>query len=150
MRTTGRWIVVEHRRRRDAELRAHLQTLLPTYALPGAFVVVDELPMTANGKLDDARLPAPQRVERPSPSLVVAPTTPLERTIVESWERALGVEAISVDDDFFALGGDSLAASLEQGGLDTLHCHIAFWALYADVADRISDALDTYESEAAA
>ena len=47
-------------------------------------------------------------------------------------------------------GAESLASSLEQGGLDTLHCHIAFWALYADVQDKISDALDNYDSEAAA
>lgn len=45
-------------------------------------------------------------------------------------------------------GAESLAASLEQG-LDTLHYHIAFWCMYADVADRISDALDDYDKEAA-
>jgi acyl carrier protein len=53
---------------------------------------------------------APTRTHRSSPTLVVAPTSALERTIVELWERHLGVDAISVDDDFFALGGDSLAA----------------------------------------
>ena len=47
-------------------------------------------------------------------------------------------------------GAESLAASLEEGGLDTLHCHIAFWALYADVQDKLIDALDVYEEAAAA
>lgn len=57
----------------------------------------------------------------------------------------------SDNEDYYSdnFGCDSLAASLEQGGLDTLHCHIAFWALYADVSDRIEMALDAYEIEAA-
>ena len=93
-----------------SELRVHLQGLLPAHAVPAAFVVVEELPMTTNGKLDTASLPAPTRTHRASPTLVVAPTSALERTIVELWERHLGIDAISVDDDFFALGGDSLAA----------------------------------------
>ncbi len=42
-------------------------------------------------------------------------------------------------------GSDALVSSLEEGGMDTLHCHIAFWAMYADVQDRIQDALDEYE-----
>ena len=46
-------------------------------------------------------------------------------------------------------GADSLAESLKQGGLLLLHCHIAFWAMYADVCDRIDDALATYEEQAA-
>ncbi len=53
----------------------------------------------------------------------------------------------SDNEDYYSdnFGGDALASSLEQGGLDTLHCHIAFWAMYADVQDRIQDALDEYE-----
>lgn len=92
------------------ELRAHLLQLLPAHAIPTSFVTVDELPVTANGKLDTDALPAPDRVHRSNPAIVIEPTSPLERTIVEIWERLLGVEPISVDDDFFALGGDSLAA----------------------------------------
>ena len=45
-------------------------------------------------------------------------------------------------------GADSLAASLKEGGLDALHCHIAFWCMYADVCERISDALDEYAEAA--
>lgn len=45
-------------------------------------------------------------------------------------------------------GAEALAHSLEQGGLNTLHCHIAFWALYADVQDRLSDYLDQYDTAA--
>ena len=64
----------------------------------------------------------------------------------------LDVIKYSDNEDYYSdnFGAESLAASLADGGLDTLHCHIAFWALYADVADNISAALDTYEEAAAA
>ena len=45
-------------------------------------------------------------------------------------------------------GAESLVASLEDGGINTLHCHMAFWALYADVQDKIADLLDEYEAAA--
>ncbi len=93
-----------------AGLRMFLSGLLPDYAIPAAFVEVDELPLTTNGKLDTAALPAPQRVHRPSVGVFVAAESDTERSIVDIWERILGVEPVSVDDDFFALGGDSLAA----------------------------------------
>ena len=64
----------------------------------------------------------------------------------------LDVIKYSDNADYYSdnFGAESLAASLEQGGLDALHCHIAFWCMYADVQERIEEALDTYESEAAA
>ena len=62
----------------------------------------------------------------------------------------LDVIKYSDNADYYSdnFGGQALAGSLEQGGLDMLHCHIAFWALYADVADKISDALDGYAKAA--
>ncbi len=92
------------------ELRVFLSGLLPDYAIPSAFVEVDTLPLTTNGKLDVAALPPPERVHRPSVGMFVAAGSDTERSVVDIWERILGVEPISVDDDFFALGGDSLAA----------------------------------------
>lgn len=92
------------------ELRTFLASRLPAYAIPQAFVTLDRLPVTANGKLDAAALPAPSRVHRPGPALYVSPQSPLETRIVALWERILGIEPIGVGDDFFALGGDSLAA----------------------------------------
>ena len=55
----------------------------------------------------------------------------------------------SDNEDYYSdnFGAESLAASLEQGGLDTLHCHIAFWCMYADVQDKLNSAFDDYESE---
>ena len=59
----------------------------------------------------------------------------------------LDVIKYSDNEDYYSdnFGGEALASSLEEGGLDTLHCHIAFWALYADVQDMINTVLDEYE-----
>lgn len=60
---------------------------------------------------------------------------------------SLDVIKHSDNEDYYVqnFGGEALASSLEQGGLDTLHCHIAFWCMYADVQDKLSDAFDEYE-----
>ncbi len=93
-----------------AELRSFLSRRLPDYAVPAAFVPIDQVPLTTNGKVDGAALPPPERVHRPSAGLHVPPSSETERRIVQVWEKVLGIEPIGVDDDFFALGGDSLAA----------------------------------------
>ncbi len=93
-----------------AELRAFLGGHLPTHAIPAAFVRVDHISVTSNGKLDTRSLPAPRRAHRSSPALYVSPVSPLESTVVEVWEQVLRLEPIGVDDDFFNIGGDSFAA----------------------------------------
>ncbi|MFD5434091.1 non-ribosomal peptide synthase/polyketide synthase [Kitasatospora sp. NPDC127067] len=90
-----------------AELRAHLAADLPDYMLPAAFVTLPELPLTANGKVDRRRLPAPDRSaggDRPHR----APGTDRERLLAAIWAELLGVERVGLDDDFFLLGGDSI------------------------------------------
>ena len=93
-----------------AELRIHLAEVLPPHAIPAAFVTVDELPLTTNGKLDGDALPSPDRTHRSSSGIHLAPESELETTIVAVWEQTLRIEPIGVDDDFFSLGGDSLTA----------------------------------------
>ncbi len=85
-------------------IRADLATRVPDYLVPSAIVVLDRLPLTVNGKVDHARLPAPA-----GPRGGAAPTTPAERLLCEVVADVLGVDA-AVDTDFFALGGDSIAA----------------------------------------
>lgn len=93
-----------------AELRSFLGDLLPTHAIPSAFVAVEQLPLTTNGKLDTAALPPPERVHRGGAAIHVSAESETERRVVGAWEQVLAVEPIGVDDDFFAIGGDSLAA----------------------------------------
>ncbi len=93
-----------------AELRSFLGASLPTHFIPAAFVAVGQLPMATSGKLDLGALPAPTRVHRPGPALHVSPESPTEAAVIEVWEHVLGIEPVGVEDDFFAIGGDSLQA----------------------------------------
>jgi amino acid adenylation domain-containing protein len=89
------------------DLRQHAQRSLPDYMVPAAFVFLEKIPVTSNGKLDRAALPVPeQQHER-----FVEPQTALQRQLAEIWQKVLGVERIGLDDDFFELGGHSLLAS---------------------------------------
>ncbi|MET8950235.1 non-ribosomal peptide synthetase [Streptomyces sp. NPDC004393] len=93
----------------DADWRDFLRETLPDYMVPNAFVTLPSLPLTANGKLDYAALPAP---ERAVPADARAePATPLERRIAELWARTLGLETVGAHEDFFALGGNSIKAT---------------------------------------
>jgi iturin family lipopeptide synthetase A/iturin family lipopeptide synthetase C/tyrocidine synthetase-3 len=88
-------------------LRAHLARSLPDYMVPASFARLDALPLTANGKVDRARLPTPAIAAVPSND---RPRTPIEQRVVDVWREVLGVGHIGLDDDFFAVGGHSLAA----------------------------------------
>lgn len=91
-------------------IREHLSASLPSYMIPARFVVLDWLPVNANGKADRAALPAPgsERPEGASP--FVAPTNALQDTIAGIWEELLNVSPVGIRDAFLDLGGDSLLA----------------------------------------
>ena len=97
-------------RRIVPELRAFLEARLPAYMMPSAFVLLDALPITPNGKVDRRRLPAPGGSPESGRSLVAARNATEER-LLAIWKELLGVERIGVEDDFFALGGHSLLAT---------------------------------------
>ncbi|MEV7872753.1 amino acid adenylation domain-containing protein, partial [Streptomyces sp. NPDC088124] len=86
-------------------VREHAARLLPAYMVPSAFVVLDALPLTVNGKVDQRALPAP---EFGGESAYVAPRTETERALCAVWSEVLGTPEVGVEDDFFALGGDSI------------------------------------------
>ena len=89
------------------DLRAHLSLHLPDYMVPTAFVALEKLPLTPNGKVERRALPAPASMV-PSTHSVIAPRTPQEKRLADIWKHVLGHEAISVEDNIFDLGGDSI------------------------------------------
>jgi non-ribosomal peptide synthetase component F len=90
------------------ELRRHLVAKLPDYMVPAAFVTLASLPLTANGKLDRAALPAPGSMRPDLEKEYVAPRGPVEESLAEIWSEVLGLDRVGVLDSFFALGGDSI------------------------------------------
>ncbi|WP_345668759.1 amino acid adenylation domain-containing protein [Streptomyces similanensis] len=100
-----------------SELRALLARSLPAYMIPAAFLVVGRIPLTVNGKLDQAALPTPDRGALGVDAVHVAPRTPAEEEMVAVWRDVLGVETVGVEDNFFDLGGDSLRAVALVGAL---------------------------------
>ncbi|HEX4722553.1 MAG TPA: amino acid adenylation domain-containing protein [Pseudonocardiaceae bacterium] len=89
-----------------AAIRAHAAAALPDYMVPSAFVLLDRLPLSANGKVDRTALPTPS-FDAPRTGYL-PPRTPAERALVEIWSDVLGTADIGVGDNFFELGGDSI------------------------------------------
>ncbi|GAA2271146.1 hypothetical protein GCM10010430_66280 [Kitasatospora cystarginea] len=92
------------------DLRDFLGTKLPRYMVPDVYVEIDELPLTANGKVDRRALVVPEQVVEEATPLYEAPRTPIEEAVAEVWAHMLKIERVGVHDNFFALGGDSLMA----------------------------------------
>ncbi|MFI0370125.1 amino acid adenylation domain-containing protein [Actinomadura sp. 1N219] len=91
-------------------LRDHLAATLPPHMIPAVFVPLDVVPRTANGKVDRAALPDPDRLRRPAERPYEEPETPAEIVLAKVWAGLLQVGRVGRLDSFFELGGDSLTA----------------------------------------
>ncbi|HVG19428.1 MAG TPA: sulfotransferase, partial [Blastocatellia bacterium] len=93
-------------------MRSFLRNKLPDYMVPPVFVILDEMPLTTNGKLDRLALPAPDTARPQLEQSYVAPRNELESLLVNLWQQVLRIERVGVEDDFFALGGDSIKGAI--------------------------------------
>ncbi len=90
------------------ELRLFLRDWLPDSMIPAAFLPLEALPLTANGKVDRRALPPPEELELRRETPLVAPRTEIEQTIVAIWKEVLQTDRAGIHDNFFDLGGHSM------------------------------------------
>jgi non-ribosomal peptide synthase protein (TIGR01720 family) len=93
-----------------AELKEYLSGKLPAYMIPAYFILLEKIPLTANGKVNREALPEPGRDAVGIDEGYVPPGNKTEETLVEVWRQVLGFEGIGINDNFFQLGGDSIKA----------------------------------------
>lgn len=91
-----------------SNIRQYLKKYLPEYMVPYTFVILEKLPLTPNGKIDRRTLPIPNYNQINIKTTYIAPRTPIEEKLVAIWADLLNVKQISVEDNFFDLGGHSL------------------------------------------
>ncbi|MFB6819950.1 condensation domain-containing protein, partial [Streptomyces sp. NPDC056347] len=135
-------------------VREHVAAALPEYMVPSAFVVLEELPLNANGKLDRKALPAPEFTA--DHDARVAPRTDTERVLASVWGEVLGLQDVGVHDNFFDLGGDSIislqvvsrarSAGLTLSSRDVFQ-HPTIAALAAVVPAPVTDGMVTTTAE---
>ncbi|MBP2319885.1 amino acid adenylation domain-containing protein/non-ribosomal peptide synthase protein (TIGR01720 family) [Kibdelosporangium banguiense] len=135
----------------SAELRTWLKHDLPDYMVPSAIVMLEEMPLTANGKVDRQALPAPQEPE--SQSRYVAPRTPIETALAKIWADVLGLPEVGVQDSFFELGGDSIlsiqvVAKARQAGLRMVTKHVFSHHTIAALAPLVTEIAEDVDNRA--
>ena len=90
------------------QLRSFLKQKLPDYMIPSAFVILDAIPLTPNGKVDRRSLPKPDTARHELATDLVAPRTESEEILAKIWRQVLHLEQVGIHDNFFELGGDSI------------------------------------------
>ena len=94
-----------------SELRGYMRERVPDYMVPTAFIMLAQMPLTPNGKIDRRALPAPELTRYDYDSAFVPPRTPVEAALTDIFGAVLAVESVGVNDNFFDLGGHSLLAT---------------------------------------
>ena len=128
-----------------SELRRYLKEKLPEFMVPSSFVILAKLPINPNGKVDRNALPPPDQSRPDLDKAYHAPSTPVERYLVNHWQEVLGIDHLGIYDDFFELGGDSLKAAVLMNRLQeefgaTTHVRALFMApTVADLAHYMDE-----------
>ncbi|MCP4220091.1 MAG: non-ribosomal peptide synthetase, partial [bacterium] len=104
----------------SSQLKEHLSAHLPAYMVPGHYINMETMPLNANGKVDRNALPRPESGRSHLEAAYVAPVTSMEKIVAEAWKNTLELDKIGVKDNFFDLGGNSLAAVKVNGKLKEL------------------------------
>jgi amino acid adenylation domain-containing protein/non-ribosomal peptide synthase protein (TIGR01720 family) len=133
--------VVAEQKLTVADLRAFLADRLPDYMLPAAFVTIETLPRTPNGKVDRRALPPPGTAKLETERVFVAPRNRFEQVLAETWQRVLGVERVGIHDNYFELGGDSIlslqiVARANQAGLSITPMQVFQYQTIAELAEH--------------
>ena len=138
-----------HAALQSADLQTYLRTKLPDYMVPASYVFVDELPLTANGKLDRLALPAVEI--RDEFGGYTEPRTPTEQLLTGIWHEVLGVDPVGIHDNFFELGGDSILSiqiisRANRAGLGLTVKQLFEWQTIAELA-RVAPERRTIHAE---
>ncbi len=140
------YVIPKNKHIANSELRRFLKEKLPEYMLPAAFVNLEAFPLTPNGKVDRQALMALCVAGLETKSPFAAPRTPAEKQLVGIWSQLLGLEQVSIHDNFFDLGGHSLLATrLLSRVCETFQVELSLRSLFeaptvADLAMAITQA----------
>ncbi|HVG19444.1 MAG TPA: amino acid adenylation domain-containing protein, partial [Blastocatellia bacterium] len=123
----------------EADLRGFLHDLLPRYMIPSGFIFMPALPLTPNGKVDRGALPPPDRKQ----AVFVAPRNFTEELLASIWAEVLRLQRVSIDDNFFSVGGDSirsiqLRTRSKQRGLNISHQQIFQFQTIREMAKHVN------------
>ncbi len=117
-----------------SSLKEHLRKSLPEYMVPAAIVALDAMPLTPNGKLDRAALPAPSAARPELAQAFAAPQTAIERSIATLWAEVLQTEQIGLHDNFFDLGGHSLLlAQIHSKAAAHVRLRARHWSICSNI-----------------
>jgi amino acid adenylation domain-containing protein len=131
------------------ELRTFLGQHLPDYMIPSSFVFLKSMPLTLNGKINHAALPAPDEARPELERRFVAPRTPIEKELADIWATFLKLREVGIHDNFFELGGHSLLATQVVSRMrKTFNCEVLLRSLFesptiAGLAEQMSSSLTT-------
>jgi hypothetical protein len=125
------YVVLRGREAGVGELRRYLEEKLPQYMIPSAFVRMERLPLTSNGKLDRRALPAPDHARPESGTAYVPPRDTVEEQLAAIWADVLGIGRVGVHDNFFEIGGHSLLAAGVAGRIqDRMGARVPISAIF--------------------